>query len=108
MYSSLSCSKLFYKTFILVLLVTPKSCYFPVLEHNKAPKTQAVLLLLQPVKALQGAKKEKDLPASVPPCNSPVGFPIVVMMSPAGLAFCINSCRAEGCIRVPSHSCRSS
>ena len=42
MYSSLFCSKLFYKTFILVLLMTPKSCYLPVLEHNKTPKTQAV------------------------------------------------------------------
>ena len=42
MYSSLFCSKLFYKTFILVLLMTSKSCYLPVLEHNKTPKTQAV------------------------------------------------------------------
>lgn len=61
MYSSLFCSKLFYKTFILVLLMTPKSYYLPVLEHNKTPKTQAVHrpLLLQPAKAWQGAKERK-------------------------------------------------
>lgn len=38
MWVSSSCSKLFYKTFIPVLLMTPKSCYLTVLENNKVPQ----------------------------------------------------------------------